>query len=389
MYGTTSSSCFPKSITPSRLVIIIDTYMRRSSWIYTATYSSSASSPYSRRARTDTFSGYGVPVIQIHMAIYRWTSTFLPKTPSANVFVRSWWNKTNSNAINATSTNACLIRHCNDDTRRTMYDSTGDGISHRRIQQRRQFSNDSSNNKNKNKENILKIAIVGSGPSGCYTAKYLSKALHQQQLQSVHASSHGGDTERMGHDSVSLSLQFQYQMDIIEKLPTPYGLVRYGVAPDHPEVKNVQNDFDQLFQSVPNNDNTNNNTKPIQFLGNVTVGKDVQLDELRQLYSMVILCYGCDSDQKLHLPTVAIPTSPSSSKDQYIPHSSFQSDAFIMSAREFVAWYNGRCILVATIILFHFSVNSANSLTVGFDFSRSFGYGFLQTPNATTYMLRT
>jgi adrenodoxin-NADP+ reductase len=102
------------------------------------------------------------------------------------------------------------------------------------------------------------------------------------------------------------------QIDILDRLPTPYGLVRYGVAPDHPEVKNVQNDFATLFDS-----------KGIDFFGNVQVGRDVSVQELRELYDVVVLAYGCESDRKLGLPGE-------------------DSLSGILSAREFVAWYNGK-----------------------------------------------
>lgn len=137
-----------------------------------------------------------------------------------------------------------------------------------------------------------KVAIVGSGPSGCYTAKYLQSALAPKE----------------GTDLSSTRVK----IDILERLPTAYGLVRNGVAPDHPEVKNVQNDFDQLLTKKENN---------IQFYGNVNVGKDVSLKELRELYDVVVLAYGCESDRPLQIPGNDLDG--------------------ILSAREFVAWYNG------------------------------------------------
>jgi adrenodoxin-NADP+ reductase len=130
---------------------------------------------------------------------------------------------------------------------------------------------------------------VGSGPSGCYTAKYLQLAL-----------------------APTTTTTTKIKIDILDRLPTAYGLVRNGVAPDHPEVKNVQNDFDQLITSSDGN---------IQFYGNVNVGQDVSLQELRQLYDIVVLAYGCESDRPLRMPG-----------------NNFQG---ILSAREFVAWYNG------------------------------------------------
>jgi len=129
---------------------------------------------------------------------------------------------------------------------------------------------------------------VGSGPSGCYTAKYLLAAFEKEEARKKQ----------------------KHQIDVFDRLPTPYGLVRYGVAPDHPEVKNVQNDFDTLFQD-----------KGVRFLGNVAVGQDVSVQELRQRYDVVVLSYGCESDRKLRVPGEDL--------------------MGVLSAREFVAWYNG------------------------------------------------
>ena len=237
------------------------------------------------------------------------------------------WQKMNPN-----SNSQRRIRHVStDDSADRMIDHSNPIDDHQNESAR---PNHHHNDKHTRRPHI-KIAIVGAGPSGCYTAKYLIKALQQQHPPSI--------------DAVN------YQIDVLERLPTPYGLVRYGVAPDHPEVKNVQNDFDRLFQNDNhnnNNHNHNNNSRnhsnPIQFLGNVQVGVDLHLQELRQLYSMVVLCYGCDSDRKLVFPPTV--TTVSSSTDPHgtttNPHSNDippQNDhgMMMMSAREFVAWYNG------------------------------------------------
>ncbi len=169
-------------------------------------------------------------------------------------------------------------------------------------------------------DTTLKVAIVGAGPSGCYTAKYLNKALQQLLRQHPQQLTTHDDDDDDDEEEPSW-----YQIDVFEKLPTPYGLVRYGVAPDHPEVKHVQTDFDALFQN-------NNN---IQYLGNVQVGVDVTLDELRQCYSIVVLCYGCgDADRPLRIPVVHHHTTGP-------PSPQTEDHPFMMSAREFVAWYNG------------------------------------------------
>ncbi len=148
----------------------------------------------------------------------------------------------------------------------------------------------------------MKVAIVGSGPSGCYTAKYLRAAL-TKLLPTTTTS------------TTTTTMPSLFRLDIFERLPTPFGLVRFGVAPDHPEVKNVQNDFTELFQQQHDE---------VQLIGNVHVGTDVSLQELRQWYDIVVLAYGCEADRKLNIPG----------------EDTLQG---VLSAREFVAWYNGEC----------------------------------------------
>jgi adrenodoxin-NADP+ reductase len=139
---------------------------------------------------------------------------------------------------------------------------------------------------NSTNQDAYKVAIIGSGPSGCYTAKYLQQAMKKSDIKST--------------------------IDILERLPTAYGLVRNGVAPDHPEVKNVQNDFDQLFSAQDSD---------INLLANVNVGRDVSLQELREMYDIVVCAFGCESDNKLNIPNASLNN--------------------ILTARQFVNWYNG------------------------------------------------
>lgn len=115
----------------------------------------------------------------------------------------------------------------------------------------------------------ISVVIVGSGPAGCYTAKYLQRYFQQAD------------------ENMSISI------DMLDRLPTPFGLVRSGVAPDHPEVKNVQNEFSALFETEK---------LPVSFFGNVKVGRDVSLNEIRRIYDIVVLAYGCESDRKLQIP---------------------------------------------------------------------------------------
>ncbi|EGD75458.1 adrenodoxin reductase [Salpingoeca rosetta] len=132
------------------------------------------------------------------------------------------------------------------------------------------------------------IAVVGGGPSGFYTAQYLLKYL-------------GG------------SLQ---QLDMFERLPAPYGLVRYGVAPDHPEVKNCIAQFEAVAENPA-----------FRFFGNVPVGdtlpgqQSVKLEELREAYDAVVLSYGTIRERRLGVPGEDLGN--------------------VISAREFVGWYNG------------------------------------------------
>lgn len=104
------------------------------------------------------------------------------------------------------------------------------------------------------------IAIVGSGPAGCYTAQNLRKALPQAQI------------------------------NVFERLVSPFGLVRYGVAPDHQSTKSVQAQFERLFERGS-----------ADFYGNVDVGRDITLEELRRTHTAVILATGLYQDRQLGL----------------------------------------------------------------------------------------
>ena len=129
-------------------------------------------------------------------------------------------------------------------------------------------------------ENPLLVAIVGSGPSGFYAAEALIKS------------------------------EFEVDVDIIERLPSPYGLVRSGVAPDHPKLKTAIN----LYKKIADNPHFN-------LIANVTVGRDISIEELRKTHHAVILTYGAETDRKLGVP----------GEDLKGSH----------TATEFVGWYNG------------------------------------------------
>ncbi|KAL6708014.1 NADPH-adrenodoxin reductase [Coniothyrium glycines] len=126
----------------------------------------------------------------------------------------------------------------------------------------------------------LRVAIIGSGPAGFYTAHRL---LNQVE------------------DAV---------IDMYEQLPVPYGLVRFGVAPDHPDVKNCQDTFEAVAQSPR-----------FTYIGNVRVGHDVQLAQMKPHYDAILFSYGASEDRKLGIPGEDLEG--------------------VYSARAFVGWYNG------------------------------------------------
>ena len=201
----------------------------------------------------------------------------------------------------------------------------------------------------------LSAAIVGSGPSGMYAAKFLASSVakrvvpQQQRRQSDSPIEEADDADDAGGGTTApppppssagpprASFGFSgIDVDVIERLPAPYGLVRYGVAPDHPEVKNVERDFASLFDAhppPPDDDDDGSDdadaydagVATLSYFGNVDVGKDLSLAALRSNYDVVILAYGTQSSDN----RLGIPGSGDGELDG------------VLSAREFVAWYNG------------------------------------------------
>lgn len=130
-------------------------------------------------------------------------------------------------------------------------------------------------------EHPLRVAIVGAGPTGFYTAEQLLK---QRQLA--------------------------VEIDMFERLPTPFGLVRYGVAPDHQKIKSVTAVFDRTARK-PN----------FRFYGNVELGRDISVEDLRKYYHQIVYTTGAQTDRSLGIPGEDLEGS--------------------YAATEFVAWYNG------------------------------------------------
>jgi ferredoxin--NADP+ reductase len=128
-----------------------------------------------------------------------------------------------------------------------------------------------------------KIAIVGAGPAGYFTAQALQNA----------------QTDEL-----------TFSIDMFERLPTMWGLVRSGVAPDHPKIKTVSKVFERIA-SDPN----------FRLFGNIEIGKELDIEEICPRYDAVVMCTGSSIGKKLGIPGEDLPGS--------------------LSAAEFVPWYNG------------------------------------------------
>ena len=128
-----------------------------------------------------------------------------------------------------------------------------------------------------------RIAIVGAGPAGYFSAQALQNSQDENRV---------------------------FAIDLFERLPTPWGLVRNGVAPDHPKIKSVAKVFEKIA-SDPN----------FRLFGNVELGRDISIEELKENYDAVILATGSSVGRKLGIPGEDLPGS--------------------LSAADFVPWYNG------------------------------------------------
>jgi ferredoxin--NADP+ reductase len=129
-------------------------------------------------------------------------------------------------------------------------------------------------------ENPLRVAIIGAGPSGFYAADQIIKD------PDTHA-----------------------QVDLFDRLPTPYGLVRGGVAPDHPKIKSVTRVYERTASK-----------EGFRFFGNVEVGRDLNVEDLEDHYHAILYTFGAEADRELGIPGEDLPGS--------------------YAATAFVGWYN-------------------------------------------------
>lgn len=128
----------------------------------------------------------------------------------------------------------------------------------------------------------LRVAVVGAGPAGVYTADSLQKA----------------------------DIDFDVSIDLFDRYPAPFGLIRYGVAPDHPRIKGIIN---ALHRVMDRGD--------IRFLGNIEYGTDIHLEDLQKHYDAIVFATGAIKDARLNIPGVEAENS--------------------FGAADFVSWYDG------------------------------------------------
>jgi ferredoxin--NADP+ reductase len=130
-------------------------------------------------------------------------------------------------------------------------------------------------------QKVIRVAVIGSGPAGFYACEHLFK-----------------------------KEDYRFSIDMFDKLPTPHGLVRSGVAPDHQKIKSVT----RVYDKIASNEN-------FRFFGLVEYGKHITIDDLKKHYHIIIFATGAQTDRKMNIP----------GEDLKGSH----------TATEFVAWYNG------------------------------------------------
>jgi len=147
---------------------------------------------------------------------------------------------------------------------------------------------------------MLRVAVVGSGPAGLYTAEALIK------------------------QAALLPTPVTIKVDVIDRLPTPYGLVRYGVAPDHKSIKSVANYLRRVLESPD-----------VRFVGGVTLGVDVTREELLAAYDAVVYATGAMRDRRLGIDGEDLPGSYAATDfvNWYCGHPDVAPDAFTLDAQ--------------------------------------------------------
>ena len=178
---------------------------------------------------------------------------------------------------------------------------------------------------------MRQVAIIGSGPAGCYLADHLLRLLPDASI------------------------------DVLERLPVPFGLIRYGVAPDHQGTKAIARVLDRVLAR-----------DRVHFFGNVTVGRDIHLDELMSLYDAVVLATGAESDRKLGVHGEELPG--------------------VIGSRAFTGWYNSHPDRTAPQVQHVRSVVIIGNGNVAIDVARVLAKGHAElmgsdlSPEVTTWL---
>src|SRR5215475_11229540 len=152
-------------------------------------------------------------------------------------------------------------------------------------------------------ESPVRVAIIGAGPSGFYAAEHILKD------EGTHA-----------------------QVDLFDRLPTPFGLVRGGVAPDHPKIKSVTRVYEKTAAR-----------EGFRFFGNVKIGHDIEVEELERLYHAIVFTVGCETDRNLGIPGEDLPGSAAATAfvGWYNAHPDYADHDFDLSSERAVVIGNG------------------------------------------------
>ena len=142
----------------------------------------------------------------------------------------------------------------------------------------------------------LRVAVIGSGPAGIYAAD----ALTRQQRVPV-------------------------AVDVLDRLPTPYGLVRYGVAPDHTKIKGVARALREVLEHPD-----------VRFVGGVEFGRDITRQDLERSYHAVVYATGASMDRRMHVPGEELPGSVAATDfvNWYCGHPDSELERFVLDAEE-------------------------------------------------------
>jgi ferredoxin/flavodoxin---NADP+ reductase len=152
-------------------------------------------------------------------------------------------------------------------------------------------------------DNPIRVAVIGAGPAGFYASEHLLK-----------------------HEPLEI------EVDLFDRLPTPFGLVRGGVAPDHPKIKSVT----RVYEKTAARDG-------FRFFGNVKLGEDISVDDLERHYHAIVYTFGAETDRHLGIPGEDLPGSHAATAfvGWYNAHPDYADESFDLSGKRAVVIGNG------------------------------------------------